>query len=114
MTYAGIADRNAIENEMPWDQRDLPQTVYGLLSRTAKAHPNHPAVSYQLTSGPTDKAETLDWKTLHEKVTQAANLFRSLGIGENDTVAYVLPNCNETVHALLGGAVAGIVNPINP
>jgi acyl-CoA synthetase (AMP-forming)/AMP-acid ligase II len=29
-------------------------------------------------------------------------------------VAYVLPNCTETVVALLGGAIAGIVNPINP
>jgi fatty-acyl-CoA synthase/long-chain acyl-CoA synthetase len=29
-------------------------------------------------------------------------------------VAYVLPNSNETVLTLLGGAVAGIVNPINP
>ncbi len=46
--------------------------------------------------------------------TQAANLFRSLGIGETDVVAYVLPNCNETVVTLLGGMVAGIVNPINP
>ena len=29
-------------------------------------------------------------------------------------MAYVLPNCMETVVTLLGGAVAGIVNPINP
>ena len=29
-------------------------------------------------------------------------------------VAYVLPNCNETLVTLMGGAVAGIVNPINP
>ena len=29
-------------------------------------------------------------------------------------VAYLLPNAIETVSTLLGGAVAGIVNPINP
>jgi acyl-coenzyme A synthetase/AMP-(fatty) acid ligase len=51
---------------------------------------------------------------LHGKVTQTANLFRSLGITETDSVAYVLPNCNETVLTLLGGCVAGIANPINP
>ena len=35
-------------------------------------------------------------------------------MGPTDVVAYVLPNCNETVITLLGGAVAGIANPINP
>jgi acyl-CoA synthetase (AMP-forming)/AMP-acid ligase II len=47
-------------------------------------------------------------------VTQAANLFHDLGIGEGDAVAYLLPNCNEAVFTLLGGGVAGIANPINP
>src|SRR5690606_15478545 len=51
---------------------------------------------------------------LHARVTRAANLFRALGVGEGDVVAYLLPNCLETVATLLGGAVAGIVNPINP
>ncbi len=114
MTYAGLADRNAIEAEMPWQARDLPKTIWSLLSKTAGAYPDRPAVSYQLLSGPTDKAETLTWRALQEKTAQAANLFRSLGVGENDVVAYVLPNANETVLTLLGGAVAGIVNPINP
>jgi fatty-acyl-CoA synthase/long-chain acyl-CoA synthetase len=35
-------------------------------------------------------------------------------VGEKDVVAYVLPNCNETLVTMMGGAVAGIVNPINP
>jgi len=47
-------------------------------------------------------------------VTRAANLFRSLGIGEKDVVAFILPNTLETAVTLLAGAVAGIVNPINP
>ncbi|GFE51625.1 acyl-CoA synthetase [Roseobacter cerasinus] len=114
MTFAGIDDRNAIEAAMPWADRPLPATLYGMLSQTADRFPNHNAVSYQIFSGPSDKAETLTWSALKDQVTQAANLFRSLGIGENDVVAYVLPNANETVLALLGAAVAGIVNPINP
>ena len=48
------------------------------------------------------------------KVNQASNMFRRLGIGEDDVVAYLLPNANETAFTLLGGAIAGIVNPINP
>ncbi len=36
MTFAGMDDRIAIENEMPWEARDLPKTLYHLLARTAK------------------------------------------------------------------------------
>lgn len=114
MTFAGIDDRNAIEAEGPWAERDVAKTLYGMLSDTAGKFPNHNAVSYQIFSGPKDKAETFSWTQLHAKTTQAANLFRSLGIGPTDVVAYVLPNCNETTLALLGGATAGISNPINP
>ncbi|MEM6886890.1 MAG: acyl-CoA synthetase [Pseudomonadota bacterium] len=114
MTFAGMEDRDAIEAEMPWDQRPVSKTLWGRLTATAEKFPNLNAVSYQITSGPKDKAETLNWRDLHSKTAQAANLFRSLGIGETDVVAYILPNCNETVLTLLGGAVAGIVNPINP
>ena len=109
MTFATFADRDSIEAEMPWSSRDVPKTLYGLLSRTAERFPDRPAVSYQIFSGPKDKAETLSWRTLRERTTQAANLFRSLGVGEEDVVAYVLPNCHETTIALLGGATAGIV-----
>ena len=112
--FADLADAKAIEAEMPWDDRDLPVTLYGLLSRTAERFPSHNAISYQILSGPKDKAETLTWRDLHGKVTQTANLFRSLGVGEDDVVAYVLPNSNETNLCFIGGAVAGIVNPINP
>ncbi|MBV7395778.1 acyl-CoA synthetase [Mameliella sediminis] len=114
MSYAGVEDRNAIEAEMPWAERDIPATLWGQLSRTADKFPTRPAVSYQLQSGPQDKAETLTWGELRDQTAQAANLFRSLGIGETDVVALVLPNCSEIVPAIFGGAVAGIVNPINP
>ncbi|MGY9037653.1 MAG: acyl-CoA synthetase [Rhodobacterales bacterium] len=114
MSFAGIEDRNAIEAEMPWADRDVPKTLWGMLSDTAGKFPSHDAISYQLFSGPKDHAETLSWSQLRGQVGRAANLFRSLGVGPTDVVAYVLPNCNETVITLLGGAVAGIANPINP
>jgi len=114
MTFAGMDDRIAIENEMPWEARDLPKTLYHLLARTAHKFPENKAISYQLLSGPTDRAETLTWAQLLARTSQAANLFRSLGVGESDVVACVLPNCTETFVTILGGAIAGIVNPINP
>ena len=114
MAFAGLSDKFAIENEMPWEERDVPQTLYAQLSKTAGRFPNNNAVSFQIFSGPQDKAETLTWSELHGQVTRAANMFRSLGVGEKDAVAYILPICNEAVITLLGGAVAGIANPINP
>ncbi len=115
-SFSSFEDRNAVEAEASWDdvRASLPGSVYGLLSRTAGRHGERPAITFQMTSGPKDPAETLSWSDLHHKVTQAANLFRSVGIGEGDTVAYVLPNCTETAVALLGGMTAGIVNPVNP
>ncbi len=114
MALTGLEDKLRIEQEMAWEDRDVAVTFHQLLSSTAGKFPNHKAVSFQLLSGPNDKAETLTWSELLAKVNQAANLFRSLGVGEKDVVAYVLPNSTETLITMMGGAVAGIVNPINP
>lgn len=114
MGFASIADKKALEAQMPWAERDVPVTLHQLLSKTAGKFPDRPAVTYQLFSGPKDPAETLSWSELLDKTVQTANLLRKLGVGEKDVVAYVLPNANETILALLGGMVAGIVNPINP
>ena len=114
MGYATMDDRNAIESQGAWHDLGLPKTVWAQLCRTADKFPQRPAVSYQLLSGPKDKAETMTWAEVRDRTAQAANLFRSLGIEETDVIAYVLPNCNEAVSTLLGGMVAGIVNPVNP
>jgi acyl-CoA synthetase (AMP-forming)/AMP-acid ligase II len=107
-------DVAAIEAEMAYEDRDIPKTMYDFISRTADRFPDNKAVSFQIFSGPEDKAETLSWAEFKAKVVQAANLFHQLGIGETDVVAYLLPNCNETLITMLGGMIAGIVNPINP
>jgi len=113
-TFASLADLKAVEAEMSWADRDIGRTMYDFLSRTKAAYGTRPAITFQLTAGPADPAQTLTWNEVHAQVTQAANLFRSLGIGEKDVVAFVLPNSLETAVALLAGSVAGIVNPINP
>ena len=111
---ATVADKIAIEEMMPFEDRQDSATVYQYVKRAARRFPDRNALSFQVTSGPKDKAETLTWTQLLGKVTQAANMFRRLGVGEKDVVAYLLPNANETAITLLGGSVAGIVNPINP
>lgn len=112
--FATRADVMAIEAESDWEARGLPPSIYQFLHKTAVAHGPRPAISFQLLSDPKAASKTLSWSALLARVTQAANLFRSLGVGENDVVAYVMPNSLETAITLFAGSVAGIVNPINP
>ena len=113
-TSPAVEEKFQIENEMPISERWTAKTVYQRLQQTVEKYPNNNAVSFQLKSGPKDKAETLTWKDLLRRTNQAANLFRSLGVNEGDSVAYLLPSINETVITLMGGMTAGIVCPINP
>lgn len=112
--FTGPEASRAVESEMPWSERAVPATVYEALTRTAARFPDRDAITFQLLSDPKSKAETLSWSALLARVNRAANLFRSLGVGEGDVVAYLLPNANETVVTLLGAMTAGTVNPINP
>ncbi|MEI6798613.1 MAG: hypothetical protein WCO04_05285, partial [Pseudomonadota bacterium] len=52
-------DVAAIEAEMPWEARDVGRTMHDFLSRAARAHGGRPAVTFQLTSGAKDRAQTL-------------------------------------------------------
>ena len=113
LEYATLEDKAAIE-AVAFEDRLHARTVFEALSETAAKHPDHPAISFQIKSGPQDKAETLTWRELHGQVVRAANLFRSIGVGEDDVIAYMLPNCNEAAISFLAGATAGIVSPINP
>ncbi len=113
--FASLEDLLKIEQEAEsFEARDLPRTMHDFLASAKDKNPNGNAISYQITSGPKDKAETETWTGVYEKSVQAANLFRSLGVGENDVVAFLLPNAMETAYTLLGGMISGIVNPINP
>ncbi|MCT4373453.1 acyl-CoA synthetase [Yangia mangrovi] len=114
MQFVTLEDRAAIEAEKPWSNRDVPDNLHACLAQTAARFGERPALSFQLLSGAKDPAETLSWSQLEARVSQAANLFRSLGIEEGDVVAMVLPNCTEALLTFLGGAIAGTVAPINP
>ncbi len=114
MTFSSVEDLKKLEQEMTWEERGLAPTFYKFLTHTKDRFPDRPAASYQLLSGPKDPAETLTWAELHAKSVQAANMFRDLGVGETDSVAFVMPNCTETLITLFGGMIAGIANPVNP
>ena len=96
LSYA-ISEKLRIESEAPIADRWSVKTPFQLLQKTASAHADRPAVSFQLKSGPNDPAQTHTWSALQTRCTKAANLFRSLGVGDEDVVAYLLPSLNETL-----------------
>ena len=49
--FANVAARDALEQEMTWENRDIPVSVFGMLSRTADKHGQGNAISYQILSG---------------------------------------------------------------
>ena len=114
MTYASVADRDAIVNEMTWEARDMPVTTFAQLTQTAGNFPDRNAVTFQMFADQGARADTLNWTELRAQTAQTANMFRGLGVEEGDVVAFLLPNTMETILTFLGGQVAGIVNPINP
>jgi len=112
--FANINEIAEIESSKAWNEQEVPKTIYELIQRTKNKYPQNNAVSFQLLSDPSSFSETLKWDQLYQRVCQTANFFNSLGLGRDDTVAFLLPNCLETIYTLIGGMVACKVNPINP
>ena len=67
-----------------------------------------------MDSDPQANAETLNWGQLLARVTQAANGFKSLGVSQDNKIAYILPICTEAIDAFVAGTTSGIVVPISP
>ena len=109
-----IHDKVEAEEKCAWNDRAKPVTVYDMLRSAAEEFGDRPAISFQLLSDPNCKAETSTWKEVFKASVQTANLFRSLGVGSDDAVAYLLPNSLDTAIALFGGMIAGRAAPINP
>ena len=55
----------------------------------------------------------MSFRELFRRVTQAANLFRDLGVTPETSVSMLLPLLPETVVAMIGAQTAGMANPIN-
>ena len=112
--FNDLAGKKSIEQGMPWNDVENPTTIFDALSITKNGYGTKSAISFQIEANPKSYAETLTWNDVYQRVCQTANFFNSLGVGRDDVVAFLLPNCNETIFTLLGGMIAGKVNPINP
>ncbi len=97
-----------------YSEQDVPSNYLDSLNLLAESKPNDPAFSFQLMSGAKDPAVTLTWLQSRDRTIQAANAFHKLGVDNDNSVAYLLPNCQEVVVCALGGAIAGVVSAVNP
>lgn len=109
----GLPDIEAMEARMP-DLMAGQQSTYALLSEGAKVRPDGAALSFFLRTEDHQRPYVWTHREWMAKITQAANMFRQLGVQRGDVVAFVLPNLPETHWTIWGGEAAGIVFAINP
>lgn len=96
-----------------YDQTLPARTTYGLIASAARRFPERDAFRFLPSGNLQDPAQGVSYSALLTQIHRAANLFRSLGVGPDDSVAILAPNIPETQFALWGAQVAGRVCPIN-
>jgi fatty-acyl-CoA synthase len=112
MPIATLADIEAIER-IPFAQREPARSVYEMLASVAASRPDRLAFRALRTGEPGEPTTDVSYRELGRRITQAANLFRSLGVGPQDSVSLLMPVAVETFFAMFGAQVAGMANPIN-
>ncbi|MEZ7814012.1 MAG: acyl-CoA synthetase [Paracoccaceae bacterium] len=113
--FSNYQDIKAIQRQdSHWQNVKSPTTIYQLLMLACAKNGDGPALSFQLYGKADSASQTLTWSELDQEVVRTANVLNDLGLGPQDCVAYILPNCLEAVITLLAGSVRCIVCPINP
>jgi len=110
--FRGLADIEALERR-PYDQAIPARTTYGLIAHAAGRFGERTAFAWLPDGGPGTAAQTITYRELLANIHRAANLFRRLGVGPDDSVAILAPNIPATHYALWGAQVAGRACPIN-
>src|SRR5262245_51830330 len=112
--FTSMADVQAFEAIAPYEERVAAQSTYEALQLGAALNPSAPAIHFLLSASPDEAAQTMTHAQLIARVTQAANLFHSLGVGPGDAVSLLLPLLPQAFVALLGAQAVGVANPVNP
>lgn len=107
-----FADVQAIATQ-PYEEAVPVTNMYDLFRRSAELWGERPAITWLPTGDPDGPTVTYSYADLFRRITQAANMYRDLGVGDDDAVALFLPNMAEAHFALWGAEVAGRAAPIN-
>ncbi len=107
-----LADIEDIERQ-PYEMFVPANSVYDLIRWAAEQYGEKNALVY-LPEGHADVvADVISYRDLFQKVTQAANLFHSIGVGAEDSVAILSPNIPEAHYALWGAETSCRACPVN-
>jgi fatty-acyl-CoA synthase len=98
----------------PLTERGLPASTYELLCRAAQLWPDRTAAAILRNTERWQDPVKLTFAELLADVNRMANLLAEIGVGRQDTVALLSPNCQELISATLAAQAAGIAVPINP
>ncbi|MCW5773319.1 MAG: AMP-binding protein, partial [Rhodospirillaceae bacterium] len=107
-----LADIEAIEAR-PYDENVEPRHIHDLFRLAAERHGNRTALLYLPSADPAVVPEAYSYRDLLAGIRRAANLFRAVGVAEDETVAFLLPNIPEAHFALWGAEIAARACPIN-
>jgi acyl-CoA synthetase (AMP-forming)/AMP-acid ligase II/enoyl-CoA hydratase/carnithine racemase len=113
MPVQSIQDIHAIE-EQPYETHVTARNLYDLFLATAQHCGDHQALTVLRSSDPNDVGVSLTHAELLQSVTEAANLFRGLGLAPGQGVAaFLTPTLPELPTLLLGAQVAGVASTLN-
>ena len=102
---SSLADVQAFES-VPLKERNLPNSTYDVIKRSAEAYPDTQALMFFLQGTKFKKSESYTFRDLIGKINQTANMLHDLGVGPADAVSYVLQNLPQTYFTLFGDEAA--------
>jgi fatty-acyl-CoA synthase len=107
-----LADIEALERQ-PLGDVAPHNSPYALIRSAAERFPERTALSFLPDAQLDTPPRHTSYRELLASIHRAANLFRSLGVGPDDAVAFLAPNMPESHAVLWGAQLAGRVCPIN-
>ncbi len=102
-----LSDIEALE-ATPLDQRLLSWDINDWIRRGLDLEPVKTAIRFIADGNPEAQTTDVTYRELKRRTIAAANLFRSLGVGPDDAVLYLLPTTPDLYTIMLGSISAGI------
>ena len=112
-SLASAADVQAFER-VPCAERIAAASTYDAIRIGAAHDPGAPALQFLPNASHEDTPIVIGHAQFVVRVTQAANMFHSLGVGPDDVVSFLLPLLPQSFFTLFGAEAAGVANPVNP
>lgn len=108
--FAPLRNLRDIEDleAVPLEQRLLSWDVNDWIRRGLDLAPHKVAIRYIEDGNPDSPAISVTYEDLKRQTFATANLFRSLGVGPEDAVLYLLPTTPQLYSVMLGSLAAGV------